>query len=270
MSSPVRIVAVNYLNTKPMLAGISTDKVPGLQLALAPPAACAARFLAREADVALLPVAALRHLPKVHVLTGSCIGAHGRVDSVFLVGDRPLAEWTHVLPDPHSRSSNALASVLLARHWQQPVEWLPAPDVGRPAPSGTTGAVLIGDYAMKHRHRYAYVYDLAEDWYAYTQLPFVFAVWAYWPEQLATDTLFALNKALTVSQEAIESASATWAASSGLSQEALLAYYQHSIQYSFGTAQLAAIQRFWSELNQLRGGTSPDLVPLMAQALPQR
>ena len=37
--------------------------------------------------------------------------------------------------------------------------------------------LIIGDKCFDYEGRFAYTYDLAEEWIAQTRLPFVFAVW---------------------------------------------------------------------------------------------
>ena len=47
-------------------------------------------------------------------------------------------------------------------------------------PANPKALLAIGDDALKllHSKRYPFVYDLAEEWYNITGLPFVFALWA--------------------------------------------------------------------------------------------
>ena len=175
----MRITAVSYLNTKPLLYGIfHTGLDSQLQISLDIPSVCAQKLQTGEADLGLIPVGALPDLPDYQIVSNYCIGAVGAVKTVCIYSDVPLHELTHIYLDFHSRSSVRLAQVLLQEYWQHSVSFLSTDATHSPNISGTVGAVLIGDKTFGLEARYKYTYDLAEAWHTHTGLPFVFAVWA--------------------------------------------------------------------------------------------
>jgi chorismate dehydratase len=256
----MRLAAVSYLNTKPFLEGLRLDAaMADLEVVEAVPAECARLFLSEQCDVALVPAAALLQLPKAHLLERWCIGAAGQVDSVYIFSQVPIGQVTHLIPDTHSLTSNLLARVLLAEHWQQPVTLLEGAD-WQTGIAGTTAAVVIGDKAVQARHAYAYKYDLAAAWQAHTGLPFVFAVWVYWPHRVPLATRKALEHAFELGLRQRRAVAEKWATQFGLSTLEALHYFEHSISYELDGPKQAALASFLHKGAQLAQQASPDLV----------
>ena len=127
MVDPLRLVAVSYLNTKPLLYGLLRSPLSDrMHMDLAIPSECARRLVAGEADIALVPVAVLPELERYEIISDYCIGADGAVATVCIYGDVPLAEMTHLYLDHHSRTSVMLARLLLEEYWQHDVTFLDA------------------------------------------------------------------------------------------------------------------------------------------------
>lgn len=131
-----------------------------------------------QVDVALVPVALLPELPKYSIVSEYCIASDFEVASVCLFSEVPVDQITTVYLDYQSRTSVALATILMREFWGIQPELIHATDESyRTKIAGTTAAVVIGDRALEQRRLSTYVYDLASEWRAMTGLPFVFAVW---------------------------------------------------------------------------------------------
>lgn len=168
----VRISAVSYTNTKPFAFGFehAGDFLNKIDLVYDIPSVCASKLIDDQADLGLVPVAALLQIPDYHIVSDYCIGAVGPVNSVFIFGDKPVDEIKTLRLDPQSRTSNNLAKVLLKFYWKQDVQFVT---------EGECDAfVEIGDRTFGKKDQFDFVYDLAEEWIAFTGLPFAFAVWA--------------------------------------------------------------------------------------------
>ena len=85
-ADPARIVGVQYLNARPLLAGLEAGIAAPFSYAFstAEPAVCADSLAAGSAVAGLVPVASLPHLTAVHALPGLGIAARGAVLSVLL------------------------------------------------------------------------------------------------------------------------------------------------------------------------------------------
>ena len=70
----VKITAVSYLNTKPLLYGLLQSEVAKqIDLSLDIPAVCAQKLLNQEADLGLVPVAIIPELDTPHIISDFCI-----------------------------------------------------------------------------------------------------------------------------------------------------------------------------------------------------
>jgi len=173
----IRVGAVSYLNTKPLTYGFEQGMMAEeIELSFAPPAALAKRLLDNEIDVALVPVAALPSMKEYHIISNYCIGANGKVASVAIFSEVPLADVKEVYLDFESRTSVALAKILLEEYWKVSPQFLSAEPGYEQHISGTSAGLIIGDRALKNSSS-TYKYDLAEGWKELTGLPFIFAAW---------------------------------------------------------------------------------------------
>jgi len=81
------------------------------------------------------------------------------------------------LLDYQSRTSVTLVKILAKHLWKIRPVWENATENFETKISGATAAVIIGDRTFGLENKFAYTYDLAEEWEKLTGLPFVFACW---------------------------------------------------------------------------------------------
>lgn len=237
-----RLVAVSYLNTKPLLYGLLRSAIQHqLDMDLAIPSECARRLVAGEADIALVPVAVIPELPEARIISDYCIGTNGRVATVCIYGDVPLAEMTTIYLDHHSRTSVMLARLLLEEYWQLSPELRPATEGYIDQIGGTTGGLVIGDRTIGLDQRFRYVYDLGEAWKAHTGLPFVFAAWVA-VKPLSETFIAAFNAALSDGMKHLPELQLLL--SSPHPDFDLVDYFTHSIDYDLDAPKRVALERF--------------------------
>lgn len=178
MDRKIRIGAVSYLNTKPLLYGIQRSSVMReIDLVIDYPARIGDMLLRNEIDMGLVPVAVIPRMPEYYINGNYGIGSDGPVASVCLFSEVPVQEIRRVLLDYQSKTSVQLARILLKRHWKMEPELVNAGIDFQDLIRGTTAGVVIGDRAFQQRGVSPYVYDLGEAWKNMTGLPFVFAAW---------------------------------------------------------------------------------------------
>jgi chorismate dehydratase len=174
----IRVGAVSYLNTKPLLYGIERAPVSReIELIIDYPASIANMLLNDEIDMGLVPVAIIPLMNEAHINGDYCIASNGNVASVCLFSETPIEGVERVLLDYQSRTSVQLARILMKEYWRISPELVDAGKDFRQHIKGTTAGVVIGDRALEQRKISPYVYDLAEAWKGFTGLPFVFAAW---------------------------------------------------------------------------------------------
>lgn len=109
MAHKIRVGAVSYLNTKPLIYGFEQGKMRDeIDLLIDYPANIASQLINDKIDVGLVPVAILPLLKEHHVVSDYGIACDGEVASVCLFSDVPLHEIRTVLLDYQSRTSVAL------------------------------------------------------------------------------------------------------------------------------------------------------------------
>ena len=175
----IKVGAVSYLNTKPLLYGIkrSAELMKRIELVEAYPAKIAAMLVDGSIDVGLAPVAVIPRLKEWHIVGDYCIGAEADVASVCLFSEVPVEKIEKILLDYQSKTSVNLCNVLLKHYWKIDPVLEEAGENYIANIKGTTAGVVIGDRALAQRKVSPYIYDLAGSWKAMTGLPFVFATW---------------------------------------------------------------------------------------------
>jgi len=175
----IKLGAVSYLNTKPLLYGIenSDELLKQIELTKDYPSKIASQLLEGRIDVGLVPVAIIPKMTEYFIVSDFCIGANGNVASVCLFSDVELNAVQKILLDYQSETSSTLCKVLLKHHWKKNILTESSKESSKVDIVGTTAGVLIGDRALQQRQISKYMYDLAGNWKQMTDLPFVFAAW---------------------------------------------------------------------------------------------
>jgi chorismate dehydratase len=178
MTRSVRIGAVNYLNSKPLIYDLEA-LAPEAELVLDVPSRLADLLAEGNLDVALIPAIEYFRAGSYTIVPNVSIASRGPVLSVTLFSRVPWPEIRRVALDEGSRTSAALTQILLRKRYgiHPVVEPLP---MDRAAEDLDADAVLlIGDRAMRAcLPGFAHAFDLGQEWFDWTGLPFVYAFWA--------------------------------------------------------------------------------------------
>lgn len=240
LDKTIRVGAVSYLNTKPLMYAFKHGRhIEGMEIIEEYPAKIAAMLLNDEIDLGLVPVAIIPKLKEHYIISDYCIGAEKAVASVCLFSEVPLQEIEKVILDYQSRTSVALARVLIKHYWKLDVEFEEAGVKFRDEIKGTTAAVVIGDRAFQQRKISTYKFDLAETWVEFTGLPFVFAAWVA-NKKLPADFIQQFNDAnkeglLNIDLVVAENVSPYYD---------LKKYYTENISYGLTEAKRKGLERF--------------------------
>ena len=116
MPTTLRVGAVNYLNTKPLIERL-TALAPAIDLSLALPSRLADQLARGDIDVGLIPVVEYFRGDGYTYIPGIAIGSRGAVLSVTLFSRVPWADIRSVSLDEGSRTSAALTQILLRKRY---------------------------------------------------------------------------------------------------------------------------------------------------------
>jgi chorismate dehydratase len=174
---PLRIGAVNYLNSKPLIEGLAA-LAPRAELMLDYPSRLAHDLSSGRLDVALVPSVACLLAPHYEVVSDACVAARGAVLSVKLYSRVPPEAIRRLALDEGSRTSATLVRILLAERHDVFPRVEPLPLDCSAASTDADAVLLIGDRAIHPPHEtFAFTWDLGTEWTQWTGLPFVFAMW---------------------------------------------------------------------------------------------
>jgi chorismate dehydratase len=257
MDRPVRIGAVAYLNTRPLIHDLDV-LAPTAELVLDVPSRLADLLSKGQIDVGLIPAIEFFRSGRYTVVPNIAITSHGPVLSVTLFSRVPWPRIRRIALDEGSRTSAALAQILLhKRHGANP-ERVPLPLDGRAEDADADAVLLIGDRAMQAcLPGFAHAFDLGQEWHEWTGLPFVYAFWAVGEGVELGPVATALAEAKRRGCARIGPIAQAEAPRLGLDAGFCRRYLQTIIGFDLGPRQLAGLQRYYGlacELGLARPG----------------
>ncbi len=244
------------------------------------PSECAARLATGEADIGLIPIAALATIHGLHILPGCTIASKSHVRSLLLVrrANQPLDRLRSVAADTASRTTLAYARILFHKWGNAEVPFIPlAADLDRML-ARTDAAIVIGDPALlaleeqsnrfARTHEELVYHDLAHEWRTLTGLPFVSAVWGAahggaLDESIANDFIASRDHGLA----SIDALAAEWSKQLPVPESTIRTYLGENIHYVLDEEIVEGMRGFFQTAAEL--GVLPEYT-LPAEALAVR
>jgi chorismate dehydratase len=264
----LRFAAPAYANSTPLFHFIPAVSA-GAVVSVDYPSTLMARLLDGRADAALVPVFDLLTQPGLAMIDGLGVCSEKEVQSVLIKCYRPLAEVRTVALDAASHTSNALAAILLRRHFRLdarmvsrgtgllPVGETPIGEVEEACgtwarrPCHFDAAVVIGDRALCDPPGPCGDYDMARCWNELTGLPFVFAAWCYRAgDGRAAQIAAVVHKARQAAAGAMDELIELESRRLGLPPERCRSYFGQAIYYDVGPREMEAIRLFGQFLRE--------------------
>lgn len=246
----VRVGAVEYLNTKPLIHNLKTI-APNWELSLKVPSLLAEELALGKLDVALIPVVEYFRNPIYRIIPGISIASNGPVLSVTLFSKVPWDKIQTVALDQGSKTSVALLQVLSLELHQLTFQSMPLAMHADPTQAATDAVLLIGDRAMKASlGGFPFAYDLGQEWQDFSKLPFVYAVWAVHPLAFQHEITEPLNQAKKQGLVAVGKIAEQEAQSLQLDAGFCRRYLSHIIHYDLGSREITGLELFQSLLEK--------------------
>jgi len=255
----IKITAVNYLNTFPFKYGLEHNEkiLEWAEINFANPAECAQMLVNKKTQIALAPVAILAFYPELKIVSNYCLSTNDVVDTVKLYSNKPIDEIQSIILDYQSLSSVSLVKVLMQFYWRKDVQYIQGYK-GFENEMNADAMVVIGDRTFDLNGKFPYEYDLASEWYKFTNKPFVFAAWIT-NYQLTNEQIENLNEAMQQGldniDKVIEDASRNPLILKNYTiqqkYEIIKNYLKNRIFYHFTPDRLEALQMFIEYVKQL-------------------
>jgi chorismate dehydratase len=259
-STKIRLGAVSYLNTRPLVYGLEAQS-NRFDVRFDVPAKCAELLHANAVDLGLIPsIEYPGH--DYRIVPGLSIASDGPVASVAIFSKVTVENVRSIALDTSSRTSVALLHVLCARWFEiEPRFTSTPPDLDRML-AECDAALVIGDNALFTDYDALGVekIDLGEEWTGMTGLPFVYAFWAGRAGTLGPADIAALQDArdrgvtatATIGRQSFPD-SAENAARADL-------YLRENVKYALGEPEIAGLRRFYdlaAEVGVLSSAETP-------------
>jgi chorismate dehydratase len=268
-SACIRIGAVAYLNARPLVFGLE-QLAPRAEVVVDLPSRLADGLADGRLDVAIVPSIEYLRQPGSMIVSDACIACDGPVRSVMLYGRTPVDRIRTLALDEGSRTSAALARILLKERFGREPQIEPLPIGATLDDTRADAVMLIGDRGMRPPGgKFSFVWDLGAEWWHWTGLPFVFAVWVARP---AVD-LRGIDRALAAARDEgvtrLPEIARQAAPRIGVPEEECLEYLRDHLEFRLGPRQREGLGRFY-ELAVRNGLAVGDPAPeAAAPALPR-
>lgn len=247
----IRVGAVNYLNTKPLIYQLST-LAPEADLLLDFPSRLADRLAAGELDAALIPSIEFFHDPAYTIVSDACIACRGPVLSVKLFSRVPAERIRTLALDEGSRTSIALVRILLKQRFDVEPELLPLAVGDGLSDSHADAVLLIGDRAIHSPPgEFTAVWDLGDQWCQWAELPFVFAMWVARDGTELGNLPAALAEARDLGVAHVEEIAAIESAKLGLTRPQCLTYLRDNLHFHLGERERRGLELFYEKAAEL-------------------
>jgi chorismate dehydratase len=245
----MKVGRIPYLSREPFYFEMERR---GMALYDVVPSAMARAIAQGEVDAGPVPLSdCFRLADDWRFLSGFCVATIRKTGSVMLHAKQPIEALSGRrigIPDEAATSFRLLQVLLTLKYQVQPAAYVPFADTH-------DAFLLMGNEGLRRRggaREYPYIYDLGEEWYKWTSLPFVFARWLVRKDMD--------RKAAAVLEDTLYVGMQDWA--DGLfrlakSRDDLLMHprdileYTQGIRYFIGVPEQRAIDRFQQYLNQL-------------------
>lgn len=237
----VRIGAVSFLNTRPLVHGLQSNSE--YTLTFDTPSLLSEKLRLGEIDVGLLPVVEYLRGVGDAIVPGICIASDGPVRTVKLYSRVHPEKLTDIAVDAGSRSSVALLRILLVERFGVTPDFHTHRADLREMLRSHEAALLIGDPAFTDSGA-PYVWDLGEGWKELTNLPFVYAAWIVRDhvdgEKVASWLRGAMQEGLAHLEDIARAADGT----AEQAPESVLEYLRDTLHYTLGAREMRGIETF--------------------------
>lgn len=245
MDKPIRIGAVTYLNARPLWYCLA-DLAPRARIVIDLPSRLATGLAAGELDVAILPSVEHFRQSGTVIVSDACVACNGAVRSVKLYGRVPVEKIRTLALDEGSRTSAALARVLLKERFGLEPQLEPLAIGASMADTSADAVLLIGDRGLLPPDgRFEFVWDLGAEWSQWTGLPFVFAMWVARPRTDLDGLDRLLRTARDEGERRLEEIARADAPGLGLPEADCLSYLRNHLTFRLGPRERCGLEAFY-------------------------
>jgi len=283
----LRISIVQYLNTAPLVWGFTNGPLQGkYDLFFTLPSECAEDLRGGRADVAIIPAIEYQRIEGLAVLPDMAIASKKQVRSLLIIAKKPIEEAQSFALDRSSRSTQALTRILCAEKWKIAPKFFEAAPNLREMFSRADAALLIGDPALRISvgiekdgwpgaegqtvcqaatlgitdAELLYIYDVVGEWWSFTGLPAVLAVWAARSGVVTPEVTADFLASREFGMSRIPEISITAARELEIPERKLESYLRHNIDFFLDAENCRGLELYFQHSAEL--GLIPRALPV--------
>jgi chorismate dehydratase len=258
---PLRLGAVSYLNTKPLVYGLDAHPAE-FTVRFDVPSKCAALLHEGSVDLGLIPAIEYLRGRNYHIVPDISIASDGPVATVAVFTRKPISQVKTIALDLSSRTSVALTRVLCATQWKISPSFTPAEPNLDAMLAGADAALVIGDPAFEidPASRGVTKIDLGVEWKAMTGLPFVYAMWVGKAGAASPTQCRLLQGARDQGIAHLADIAREVGGGDTDLERRSLEYLRDNLKYGLAASEAAGLRRFFELAAEV--GVVPDVQPL--------
>lgn len=247
---PNRVGRTPYLSSEAMYFDMSKR---GIEVEDVLPSEMTAAIAEGRLQGGLVPLVDTFDLPSgLRILSGFCVAVVTSAVSIKFHSQKPIEELagsTISVPEEAPTAAKLLQVLLSVKHRVTPAAY-----VGPDEPSN--GQLMVGYLGLRHRRGlrgYEHTYDLGDEWYSWTGLPFVLARWVLREDLKRQDALIIEDSLYTSLQDWADGLYRVSGPSDRVPvhpQE--IHQYTQGLRYFMGVPEEKSVALFQDYLRQLR------------------
>jgi chorismate dehydratase len=233
---------ISYLNSQPFYPLLGEHR-----LIPTPPSELGKMASKGEIDAGILATADyLLYRDRYESTAGLGVANREEVRSILFLSRKPMHELDGArigITEDTSTSVRLLRILIEVKDGNRPKEYV------RGLRDEADAFLVIGNEALARNQtetpRFPYRYDLATEWWHWTGLPFVFALWAVrrsLPRDVKSNFADLLERSFTVGMSQIDEIAAQFAGEMG--QREVLAAYLRNFHYRLGPDEMKGMEEF--------------------------
>lgn len=254
MVNKTRLNAVSYLNTRPLTYGLEHGGLDhGFEILYDIPSVCARQVKTGEASAGVIPsIEYARSAVPYAIVPGISIASDGPVGSILLFHRVPVQRIRTVAMDVSSRTSVALARIVLGERYGLDFDSVDRPPDVPAMLEGADAALVIGDPALESADRPEPRLDLGKAWRELTGLPFVYAFWAGKEDGLTPGEVELLIESKEQGMAALDEIAEVHARNRSRPPSFYASYLRDNLIYGLGERERRGLMEFYG-LARTRG-----------------
>ncbi len=242
------ISVINQVNNAPITYGLDKNLFEhNFNILHKSPVQSGKALLEGEIDFGIIPVTAYaRSKENWLIMPDISISVSGKAKSIQLFFRKGLQDIKKIAVDERADSSFALLQIIMQEKFNITPDYELIPPKIEQMLSKADAALLIGDEALHEQELNKSSFDLGEEWFDFTGLPFVFSIISGRQNALNKEEMQLMKKSFDIGIRNCESISKEYSKKSEFGWSVYHDYLTQNINYSFNDQEKSGLNEFFN------------------------